>query len=155
MKIACAGDAHGARGAMLRMLDALPRIDALCFLGDCDADADFLEPLLKSAQPHAAFLSVAGNNDPFSERPKTIEMSFGAARAMLTHGHLFGVKQSLMRLLYRAKERECDLALFGHTHAPFMEQIDGVWLVNPGALLKDRWALLEIEKEIRAELRTV
>ncbi len=144
MIVACASDAHGARDALHRMIDLLPQVDAFCYLGDRDADGDLIEALLSQRQPAAAFFAVAGNNDLISDRALTVETELSRARALLTHGHLFGVKQSPMRLLYAAKERGRDLALFGHTHEAYSECVDGVWLVNPGALFRGRWALIEI-----------
>ncbi len=155
MKIACASDAHGARDSMQRLIRTLPKVDAFCFLGDCDADADFLELLLKDAQPNAAFIAVAGNNDLASQRAGTIEMYFDETRALITHGHLFRVKLSMLPLLYRARERACALVLFGHTHCPCDETSDGVRLVNPGALNRGQWALIETGEEIRVQLLLV
>ena len=32
-----------------------------------------------------------------------------------------------------AKEKSARVALFGHTHAAYCEEYDGIWLLNPGA----------------------
>ena len=33
----------------------------------------------------------------------------------------------------RAKELECNAVIFGHTHLPFIEELGGVLLINPGS----------------------
>ena len=50
-------------------------------------------------------------------------------------------------LVYAAQEAGCQLALFGHTHIPYHEDVGGVKVVNPGTAGKGRsltWALLTI-----------
>ena len=37
-----------------------------------------------------------------------------------------------------------DIALFGHTHRPFLEQDSGVWYMNPGAARSGRYGVIEI-----------
>ncbi len=149
MRIACASDAHGARDYMIRLVDKLPRIGAFCFLGDCDRDATFLQYALAETQPKAQFLAVAGNNDPGSQLPGTIEWTFGETRGLITHGHLFRVKLTLSLLAEYASGRRCAMALFGHTHHHLDTWTNGVHLINPGALTHGRWALVDTEEEQR------
>ena len=50
-------------------------------------------------------------------------------------------------LVYAAQEQGASLALFGHTHRPFYEQVGGVTLVNPGTAGKGgvlTWALVTV-----------
>ena len=44
------------------------------------------------------------------------------------------MKGGLGVLAKRAKELDCQLALYGHTHQAGVTEIDGVTLVNPGSL---------------------
>ena len=53
---------------------------------------------------------------------------------LLTHGHSYGVSMGREGLAEEAKSRGCDVAMFGHTHRPFLETVKGVLLVNPGSL---------------------
>lgn len=147
MIIAVCSDAHGAKRHMDAMLAALPEsLDALCFLGDVDKDAKYLDWGLRELRPGAAFYAVVGNNDPFSPLPQTIEMTFEGVKTMLTHGHLFQVKRTMNQLASAAASRGCALALFGHSHWRTDETIGGVRLINPGALMAGEWALLEIQE---------
>ena len=126
------------------LLETLPRVEMLCFLGDMDRDAAYLQTGLAEKQPRAAFYAVCGNNDPFSRLPATLELPFAQVRAMLTHGHLLRVKQGLTALSAQTKRRGCALALYGHTHIRGDEMVNGVRLVNPGALMLGCWALADI-----------
>jgi len=54
-------------------------------------------------------------------------------KIFLTHGHRYNVKQGIMNLYYKALELNADLVLFGHTHIPIVEKIDGITIMNPGS----------------------
>ena len=80
------------------------------------------------------FYAVRGNcdyTDSYDEE-KVIEVE--DLRILITHGHRYGVKDDTMSLLNRAHELKCDVAFYGHTHCPDIETIEGVTMVNPGAL---------------------
>ncbi|MDR0930060.1 MAG: YfcE family phosphodiesterase [Oscillospiraceae bacterium] len=152
MRIALASDAHRRDYYCRALINTLPPVDALCFLGDMDADADLLQALLRDKQPSAAFIAVVGNNDYCSRRARTIEMHFGDVKALLTHGHLFYSRGELLR---RAAGQGCALVCHGHTHIPKLETIEGITLINPGALRDGRWALAELDQGIQARLMTL
>ena len=65
-------------------------------------------------------------------------------RLFLTHGHLFGVKSGMSRLRLEANRVGANIALFGHTHRPFLEEDGGVWYMNPGAARSGRYGVIEI-----------
>lgn len=155
MIIACAGDAHRAKDQMAKLIVALPKIDVFCFLGDLDVDAAHLKGVIAKEQPGASFHAVAGNNDLCSDLPRTLILQFGKTRALLTHGHLFYVKLSPMALMLEAGKQGCKLALFGHTHQPYVKLSNGVQLINPGALMKGQWALIDTDKENVVSLRVL
>lgn len=152
MKIACVADAHGANRKIEQLVAALPPVDAFCFLGDVETDGEYLQLLLADVQPHAAFHAVAGNNDPGSSLPQSLELILGKTRTFITHGHLYRVRLSSASLAAHARARDCTLALFGHTHIPYNARVDGVRLVNPGALRDGRWALVDTDTEEAALL---
>lgn len=157
MLIAVASDAHGARRHMDALLDALPRVDAFCFLGDMDSDAQYLDWGLREVRPGVAFYAVAGNNDPFSQRARSVETVFDGVRTLITHGHIFqGIRATQMPMALQAKQMGCALVLYGHTHIQKDEVLEGVCVVNPGALMHGKWALLDIrEGGISVEMNRV
>ena len=50
-----------------------------------------------------------------------------------SHGPPQHVHDGLDRLVSDAKDNDCRIALFGHTHLYRTENIDGVFLMNPGS----------------------
>ncbi len=54
-------------------------------------------------------------------------------KMMVTHGHLFEVKYGLNRIIYEAKEINCDVVLFGHTHNAVADYDEGLFILNPGS----------------------
>lgn len=77
---------------------------------------------------------VKGNCDGFIGCSTELIVEVEGVKILLTHGHSFGVKESRQRLAEFAKKRGCTLCLYGHTHTPLVEEIDGITLACPGAL---------------------
>ena len=143
MRIAVFSDTHRLTAPMV---DAVSRCrpDVIIHLGDHDRDTGVL---LKQF-PEIPLYNVAGNCDFAPLAPNVITVSFGPVKAFLTHGHLYHVDFGRVdSLVYAAQEAGCQLALFGHTHVPYHEDVGGVKVVNPGTAGKGRsltWALLTI-----------
>ena len=154
MRVAVFSDTHGYTRAMV---DAVRQAgpDAVVHLGDHDRDAS----VLLSRFPELPLYRVCGNCDFNPLAPLTMTVDFGPVRAFLTHGHMYSLGYgSVDRLVYAAQEAGAQLALFGHTHTPFHEDIGGVKILNPGTAGKGKsltWALLEIHDNggIAAEIR--
>ena len=156
MRIAVFSDTHGLTSPMA---DAVSRFrpDAVFHLGDHDRDT---EVLLRQF-PEIPLYNVAGNCDFAALAPNVLTVSLGPVKAFLTHGHLYHVDYGRVdSLVYAAQEAGCQLALFGHTHVPFHEDIGGVKVVNPGTAGKGRsltWALLTVYDNggIGVEMKTL
>lgn len=150
MKVLVFSDSHHILG---NMYDAVEheRPDMVLHLGDCTADAEDLS----NAFGGLDLLFVPGNCDPFSPAAPTLFQELGGKRVFMTHGHLFGVKNGLLRLEQEAKRLGADVALFGHTHCPYLRQEDGVWLLNPGSCAhRGCYGVLEIDhNELQCALR--
>ena len=69
-----------------------------------------------------------------SIRPYVREEILAGKRFFLTHGHLYGVKSDLTRVVYAARERSADILLYGHTHVPETDYEDGLYILNPGSI---------------------
>ena len=143
MRVAVFSDTHGLTAPMT---DAVRRCrpDVLIHLGDHERDT----AVLLRDFPEIPLYSVCGNCDFASTAPNVLTVSLGPVQAFLTHGHLYRVDYgNFDRLVYAAQERACQLALFGHTHMPYHEDVGGVKVVNPGTAGKGRtltFALLTI-----------
>ncbi len=132
MKIMVFSDSHGNVDNMVRAVErergGAP--DLLIHLGDGWRDAEALHERF----PQLPLEQVPGNCDlgRFEERERLLLL--GDFRIMICHGHTLGVKSSLLRAQLTARERGADALLFGHTHVPYIDFHEGVWLVNPGSI---------------------
>ena len=129
MKIVIVSDTHGSRKNIENVCECNPDADILIHLGDVEDDEDYIEAIF-GCPTHI----VGGNNDFFSSLDREIELDLGPHRAFLTHGHYYNVSLDVDRLWEEAKDRGCDIAMFGHTHRPYLEELDGITLLNPGSL---------------------
>lgn len=121
-------DSHGRRGAMEKVQSLFSENDYIVHLGDGSSD---MRPVL-SAYPEKAIV-LRGNCDfSFGEDERVIDAE--GVRILCCHGHKYSVKSNLWKLALRARELGCSVALYGHTHIASIDRIDGVLLVNPGAL---------------------
>ncbi len=102
--------------------------------------------------------AVCGNMDDMGVRlrlPMKKVVRVGSFRIALTHGWGYGgdVAAHLLQEFDTA-----DAVLFGHTHRPLVERIDGRLLVNPGSAFSGRgsWgrtlAVLHVGKSLHAEI---
>ena len=84
--------------------------------------------------PYLPLYRVRGNCDYYDDvTPEQALLRLEGVRLLAVHGHRCGVKTGLLRLCYAAREKDAQVALFGHTHRGFCTQTDGLWLLNPGA----------------------
>lgn len=130
MRLVVFSDSHGRT---LEMHEAIEREcpDAVVHLGDCYPDACEL----RYAYPAIPIYAVRGNNDWANEVPWQSVISLDNVQIYLTHGHQDGVSfSSPGHVPQRAIQRNCRLALFGHTHIAYKKTIGGVFVVNPGSI---------------------
>ncbi|MBR0597290.1 YfcE family phosphodiesterase [Sinanaerobacter chloroacetimidivorans] len=129
MKLFVISDTHGNIDQAVEIYKKLKDIDLIIHLGDYGKDAKNLENRLG-----VSVLSVKGNMDgAFSQDGyRILDTVFG--KIFLAHGHMENVKQNLQTLLYKAESMGCKAAFFGHTHVPLFEDVEGMYLLNPGSL---------------------
>lgn len=121
-------DTHGNKSAIDAVLQECGAVDYIFHLGDNSSDARYIDE-----KTRAKVVFVKGNCDMGDVGNEVDEIVLKGQKILLTHGHLFKVKYSYDRLYYKGLEAEAKAALFGHTHKPFCEYRDGLWLVNPGS----------------------
>lgn len=129
MRVLIVSDTHGRHAGLEKALEKAGKIDYLVHLGDTEGGEFFIEAIC-----HCPAYIVAGNNDFFSELPKEMEIRFGSKKAFMTHGHYYYVSLGPERLIDEGKARGADIVMFGHTHKPYLEEIDGMTILNPGSL---------------------
>ncbi len=110
MRLLVVSDTHG-EAPLHKIAELAAASDLVVHLGDGFNDGQKLGLM----QP-TPVIQVLGNGDlPLSVVPeKVIEIEGWGI--LLTHGHLYGVKRSLVDLIGRAEEMDAQLALFGHVH---------------------------------------
>ena len=131
-RIAVVSDSHGDIENIRSFLSRIGQVDALYHLGDHAEDALLLCKLL-----NCGYIAVRGNCDPFSDAPLSYTVEWHNHRILLLHGHKVSGR---LALLYAAKQENADAVLFGHSHVPSAETVDGVLMLNPGSLSRPRTA---------------
>ena len=122
-------DSHGRnKRGFQKLLPLFAENDYIVHLGD--GSADMREVL--SAYPEKTYLCRGNCDFSFGEEEFVIEAE--GFSVLCCHGHRYGVKSGLSRLAAHARERDCEIALYGHTHRAKIETVDGVLCINPGAL---------------------
>lgn len=133
MKILIVSDTHGRDTKLEEAVEKEKPFDMLIHCGDVEGREFFVEALAE-----CPCCIVAGNNDFFSDLPREDEITIQGKKAMITHGHYYGVSMDVQMLAEEAKSRGCEIAMFGHTHKPMVANRDGVMVINPGSLAYPR-----------------
>ena len=134
-KVLVISDTHGRTTNLEKILPKVKPIDYLLHLGDVSRDEDYIEVL---AECPCCF--IAGNNDYFSDLPRERLIKIENIPIFMAHGHCHYVNARKDMIRSVAKTKGARIALFGHTHVPFCEEMDGVLVANPGSLSLPRQA---------------
>lgn len=128
MKILVMSDSHGRLGNMQKVAyDVMP--DCIFHLGDSELGIDYLNSFFEIPT-----YGVRGNCDMDLSLKSHDVVEVGKHRFFLTHGHSYRVNSGLDKLKAAAKEENCDVALFGHTHVPLFENDKDLIVANPGSI---------------------
>lgn len=131
MKILIVSDTHRRDDNLKMVIQKTAPLDMLIHLGDAEGSDEFIS---KWVNKGCRLEMVLGNNDFFSNLDKEKEIMIGTYKVLLTHGHYYSVSLGPEHLIRDAAERGIDIAMFGHTHKPFLEERMGVTVLNPGSL---------------------
>jgi uncharacterized protein len=102
----------------------LERADLVLHVGD------LMDPaLLEELAAYAPVEAVRGNLDP-EGLPVTREFEFGGARISMVHDS--GTRRA-RRARLRRRFPNARVVVFGHSHIPFLEDEEGLMLLNPGS----------------------
>lgn len=129
MKILVVSDTHGRDENLETAVIREAPFDMLVHCGDVEGRELFIEALAE-----VPCSIVAGNNDFFSDLPREEEIEIAGKRFLVTHGHYYGVSMDITGVVDEARSHNCDGVMFGHTHKPVLEMIDGILAINPGSL---------------------
>jgi putative phosphoesterase len=126
MKLLITGDIHGRSDLLEEVLNKEQDYDLHLCTGDLGID-------IKTLNRHN-IVAVKGNNDYYYDLPYERVIDLEGNKILLTHGHLQNVKYGLKELVDFAKSKHVDICIFGHTHQLYIEEIDHILFINPGAL---------------------
>ena len=141
MRIVVTSDVHRRKNYLYDIIDRhLENADLFVNCGDCEYDIEDLQFIY----PNIRIECVCGNCDWGSTLPNYKVIKFAGKKILICHGHTFGVKHGYEMLLDRAKKEKADICLFGHTHTPVIERLDGILMINPGAVCNSSYAVVDI-----------
>ncbi len=149
MKVLICSDTHRVNDNFYRVLEQISPLDLIIHCGDVEGSEFEME-----AVSDCDFEAVSGNNDFFSALPKERILDIAGNKILVTHGHYYNVSAGYERLAEEAAARGCNMAFFGHTHLPFMEEVNDVFLLNPGSLTyprqygrKPSYVIMEVDEQ--------
>lgn len=128
LKIVVFSDSHGN---VENMEAVVRREDPYLVLHLGDLCRDFEE--LQRRFPGRTMQNVCGNCDGFTETPDQRVLRVENRRILMMHGHRYRVKEDYGSAVWAAREQGADILLFGHTHVPYCQEVDGLWVMNPGS----------------------
>ena len=136
MRIVVVSDTHGREYRLRDILADQPEAEALICLGD---GVKGVEELMEE-YTNVKFYAVRGNCDTAPHLRDYDVLKIGGKQLLIAHGHTYGVKFGLEKFLNTACVLGVDIALYGHTHIPHNEYLDGLYILNPGSVGKgDPW----------------
>jgi len=141
-----------AKGLPEGLMPHLESADLILHAGDL-----LVEDVLYELEHHAPVRAVKGNVDGWDVRlPETLEFEVGGVPVAMIHdaGPKKGRRTRMARRFPGAR-----VVVFGHSHIPWLEDEDGLLLLNPGSPTDRRrspehtFALLRVDGgEARAEI---
>jgi len=149
MKIGVISDTHDFFDPQIP--DLFKGVEHIIHAGDVGSAA-----ILKELEKIAPVTAVTGNTDSMLPLKEIEVFELGRHKFLLQHI----VEPHTPAVLYsaRVQSEKPDAIVFGHTHKPFNQTIEGIWYFNPGYAGRTRFgmersvALLHFHRDkIRAE----
>jgi len=131
MKLLIFSDSHCRTELMNKLAEKYKSvINGIIHLGDCTEDvSEFFR--ICSGIP---IYQVRGNNDFDNGYPAEKTINVCGRTIFMTHGHKHRVYYDTTALYYSALQSCANIALFGHTHVPYLQNEGGIIIMNPGSV---------------------
>lgn len=147
MRILVLSDTHRAVTTAGKIVEFHSDIKHVFFLGDVVSDIE----AVRNKYPDRIYHIVSGNCDFANPYPSAATEVIENTRIFYCHGHRQNVKYGLEKIKSTARDNNCTLALFGHTHCSLTAYDDGLYLVNPGSVSLSRdgrnsYAVIDVTK---------
>lgn len=136
MRILVLSDSHDSYRLLQKAVETETKkgFDTLIFLGDGDDDYNIVTQNLSGINTYR----VRGNNDWDYYTALSTAVEIGSHKYLLCHGHTFGVRRGTDALEAAARQNNCDVVLFGHTHCRYYGYSSGIHIFNPGSVALPR-----------------
>ena len=157
MKIGVIADTHinsSSRSLPESVHRAFENVEMILHAGDV-----LIEEVLIELRAIAPVIAVTGNNDSFemfSKYGKRRIIEVMGKKIGLVHG--FGRGRTYINAYSEFMDDEIDCVVYGHSHTPHNEIIDGMLFFNPGSATQRRFqpkhsvGILHISEEIIGEI---
>lgn len=129
MRILVLSDSHGRNDDVAGVIEQVGKLDMLIHCGDVERGDAYIRSLV-DCPVHM----VAGNNDYNLTLPQQDIFMVGDYKVLVVHGHTFYVHGGPMYLKEYASEQGVDIAMYGHTHKPYIEIDEDITVLNPGSI---------------------
>lgn len=159
MKIGIIADTHIPIKALSipeKVLKAFKNVDMVIHAGDL-IDARTIKQLQKYCPNVKAVCGNMDEHDLKETLPEKQILKIGKYRVGVMHG--WGPPNSIIKVLKETfKKDKVDIIIFGHSHNPINEMVDGILFFNPGSPTDTTFApynsygLIELNDEINAKI---
>jgi putative phosphoesterase len=140
LRIGVLSDTHGDDTGIKNAIRQMGEVDAIFHLGDYVRDIGHIDTGFFGktyvVQGNCDLLSISAAER--AKYPFELLITIDGKRVFATHGHRYRVKDGLNALYYRGLEAKADIVLFGHTHCPAIIKIEGMVMMNPGSISRQR-----------------
>ena len=125
MEIVVTSDTHRSRSFIEKLTSLYPNSDLYLHAGDSELEEVELVP----------FRTVRGNCD-WNITRRFLKINIKGVGIYVFHGDHFYLDDDL--LVNLAKENDCNIIIYGHTHIPYYNYKNGVHILNPGSIMYPR-----------------
>lgn len=128
MKIVVVSDNHGRVEPLRELLMMHQDAEIFIHCGDSELPSEYLN----------GYVSVRGNNDFYADLPEYRIIDLKDHKILVAHGHRMMFLDNREMLVTKAMSFGCDIVCFGHTHIFEDRIINGIHIVNPGSISRNR-----------------
>lgn len=141
MRILVLSDSHRHIANLICAIEYEPTAEIVYFLGDGNYEMEEVVDIFKDKK---FFVLLRGNCDFTPKIPLCDIRNVESAKIYASHGAEENVKLSYVGIKRAARENECNIALFGHTHEKYYAFEDGLHLFNPGSIKDGNYGIIDI-----------
>lgn len=147
MRLILMSDTHTNYEGLYSVIRKYSGMDAVVHCGD----------ILVPKQKVPGIIAVAGNMDRDPDYPFEQTLEAEGLRILVKHGHdLFvGARPDYRAVARYAKKNGYDAVFFGHSHTYYDGEENGIRLLNPGSLWKNRDESPRSYMEVTIENRVI